>query len=742
MSPAARIPKTRLNIHKINYQEAPRNGERERQAQVLGRKEMERRKRRNKEDREAALRGEVRHSLKAIEVWRVHPRFDSHMFEDVESGTTHYSQGIEDEDEGAMDSESDGDDPISSAVYQHTKVDRPKREYPSWSERTTKDTQAWTRQLPELLDEYKKWKLRRRSHQPPPPTQDDRMFNVKGVDIFASPSMPLLESYVEFTTFQVAYFPFLRTQFSIVCDVYLALEWGIEDEVMKALGRDGEDWRAKNSCPPCEYKLERETPLIPSKQIHAWMVTIVLGVLTAHIRPQLSLPLTTTPTILPPEASQANTTSAQTSASNPPDILPPPPIATTPDDLEDGCIDKWKAAVAQDSEVRTEYYEQTGIFPVLCRHGMVIKYCEMVRSGEPAKYPLALISKCMELYDDHLQRGHDIGGSLEVTLVNSSLAEEAKSKGCDVCVNAFRGHAHCRRCQLGHHLMYKCGASLEDLEGCERLFLSSNSIARTIRHANEFHYLQSLDTHLRQRDEDKFAEVIPSSTLQTSLRNSQRMRSRRQMDEAEQAHRWQSRWKEPKEDGLKIDCLQALMKLETLQESHNTITSTWSLSTPDTPDTLSTPSSLKTAASRDKKIQADMRNTVRQLAKTGELLASLEVRLGLDKMKCNRALEKLEGLVIQRLYELEKAHRSNTGYKMRTHIAQALKKRSGAIKTALNSYNDIAAAMHPPRETLDLATVLAYTWVADFDILKSSRKDLTDVPWADPANRAMATKAH
>lgn len=70
-------------------------------------------------------------------------------------------------------------------------------------------------------------------------------------------------------------------------------------------------------------------------------------------------------------------TSAQTSQSSAMEVDSIPSTKA-----EDACTDKWKAAQAQDSEVKTEYYEQTGIFPVLCRHGMIIKCCEMVRSGE------------------------------------------------------------------------------------------------------------------------------------------------------------------------------------------------------------------------------------------------------------------------------------------------------------------------------------------------------------------------
>ncbi|KAJ7796922.1 hypothetical protein B0H14DRAFT_3157767 [Mycena olivaceomarginata] len=55
--------------------------------------------------------------------------------------------------------------------------------------------------------------------------------------------------------------PWLGTQFSVAFDVYLAVRARVDKRVHVALGRDTPDWRLKNACPACLYKLEGEPHL-------------------------------------------------------------------------------------------------------------------------------------------------------------------------------------------------------------------------------------------------------------------------------------------------------------------------------------------------------------------------------------------------------------------------------------------------------------------------------------------------
>jgi hypothetical protein len=72
---------------------------------------------------------------------------------------------------------------------------------------------------------------------------------------------------------------------------------------------------------------------------------------------------------------------------------------------------------------------------------------------------------------------------------------------------------------------------------------------------------------------------------------------------------------------------------------------------------------------------------------------------------------------------------------MRKHIGKALQKRSSAIRTALDRYNTAAQALTPPRQTLHWKDVVEYVFLADFDLLRDARQDISQRPWATPAGR-------
>jgi hypothetical protein len=72
---------------------------------------------------------------------------------------------------------------------------------------------------------------------------------------------------------------------------------------------------------------------------------------------------------------------------------------------------------------------------------------------------------------------------------------------------------------------------------------------------------------------------------------------------------------------------------------------------------------------------------------------------------------------------------------MRKHIGKALQKRSSAIRTALDRYNAAAQALTPPRQTLHWKDVVEYVFLVDFDLLRDTRQDISQRPWATPAGR-------
>ncbi|KIN96544.1 hypothetical protein M404DRAFT_33147 [Pisolithus tinctorius Marx 270] len=71
-------------------------------------------------------------------------------------------------------------------------------------------------------------------------------------------------------------------------------------------------------------------------------------------------------------------------------------------------------------------------------------------------------------------------------------------------------------------------------------------------------------------------------------------------------------------------------------------------------------------------------------------------------------------------------NQSGTGYKLRKHIGKALQTRSAA----LSQYN--AAAKVLGRQTLEFEEVVEYAFLADFDLLRDTWKDILTCPWASP----------
>ena len=120
------------------------------------------------------------------------------------------------------------------------------------------------------------------------------------------------------------------------------------------------------------------------------------------------------------------------------------------------------------------------------------------------------------------------------------------------------------------------------------------------------------------------------------------------------------------------------------------------------------------------------------------------------------ALDELERLVVQRLFELSKlgmsgtgthflVHKTHllifhTGYKLRTHIGKALQRRSEAIRNALARYNAQAAKLKPPRPPLTWKEIVDYSFLAEFDLLRQSRFDIRQANWAQPIHREAMVK--
>ena len=70
-------------------------------------------------------------------------------------------------------------------------------------------------------------------------------------------------------------------------------------------------------------------------------------------------------------------------------------------------------------------FDETGMFVSICRHGFILVVADMVKSGELAKYPLAVLEYLLGHLPDGVGGGYDCGCKFGKTLNCSPLGELA-----------------------------------------------------------------------------------------------------------------------------------------------------------------------------------------------------------------------------------------------------------------------------------------------------------------------------
>ncbi|KLO06443.1 hypothetical protein SCHPADRAFT_917527 [Schizopora paradoxa] len=432
------------------------------------------------------------------------------------------------------------------------------------------------------------------------------------------------------------------------------------------------------------------------------------------------------------------------------------------------CTDRWTNLAAESKKKMWGVFEETGIFLGACRHGVVMALCDMIRSGELAKYPIAIVNKLIDVFGDNILVGYDIGCGFSSTANNSPLfGPIVRKTGAQFCVNSFHGHAHCRKCQLEWHPTFVEGTGLEDFETCERVFSESNRVAATTRHTSAFHRRQAILRHFERWNNDKYSELsrfICNNYMQ-ALENINTLEETLKEKKAELGiedddifRRWANGERAylrameaaPKLDRLAVQYVKTLQELADAERKAEETRIQWCATSADE---LRSGEFYGQEASRTRRKETTKKHGYETVITLQRAAADFEAKLGIDErwqpdfeeyqdacrsaneLDYHYAVDRLEFLVVSRMFELSKLNRAGTGYKMRKHITKALKSRSKAIRTAVKKYNSAAIRLVPPRPELDIDDVLEYVFIAQFDLLRDSRGNVLQQEWARPAAR-------
>ncbi|KAG1862656.1 hypothetical protein F4604DRAFT_1882281 [Suillus subluteus] len=486
----------------------------------------------------------------------------------------------------------------------------------------------------------------------------------------------------------------LSRQFSISFDLYLEIRWSTDAIVMESLGHDPLHWRLRHACPACSYVLTNEEDLTFT-MLYAMDGNDFLKRFTRDL------------------------------------------VCTSSDKdapVDDSCEGRWENMDTAKTKKAWGIYDETGIFVAVCCHGFCLLIADMVQSGELAKYPLAVVAKLLDVFGGNLGGGYDIGCQFKTTLNNSTLGPLARSLNHTCLVSAFHGHAHRCLCQLVSLTTYIKGLGIEDLETCERTFSKSNSLASSLRYASVFHRQQAIDSYFEHNDNfEVYANL--SNFLYSNYRqaldilaNGNAVLPKLMQDigvvdmnifelwlEEEKAY-LKGFTREPDKETLHMEYWQRLVNLNANTLALQAATAVCQTSSHH--DTVS--------------YDSQTRNTCKAESARRHTLEDYDKNMRLYQL----ALDRLEGLIVARIFELTKMNRAGTGYKLCKHIAKALQTRSVAIRSALSTYNAVASVMSPPHKMLKWEEVIDYAFLADFDLLHDTRTDISQSLWSSPAARS------
>ncbi|TFK59095.1 hypothetical protein BDN72DRAFT_781218 [Pluteus cervinus] len=572
---------------------------------------------------------------------------------------------------------------------------------------------------------------------------------------------PLLKALADMQG--VVYRPYHAQQLAIAYDLYLELRELVRKRVDGVLERSDPMWRIKNTCPACTYSLKGEEKLIFNMLMTMDGNNSLKRVLS---KGQRSGAVSTTCV----DRTDSQTIGKDYYLSR--EKVDSWAAGVVHDGLAkaigevNSCESRWKNMVNDITSKMWAIFDETGVFLALCRHGFVLVIVDMVRSGELAKYGLAVVDALLEAFGSDIGSGYDIGCKFRTTIANSALGAKAQRLNFRSLVGAFHGHAHGRKCQLQNLATYVLGLGLEDLEGCERFFSRSNALSSSIRYASVFHRKQRIVTYLRHTDtfetyanlskflvdnykqalnilggEDAFTVTAMAhgianiSTIEGWL-----VDERKYLDGLST---------EPPTDTYEMEYLKRLQDYYHWSSTVSKAREKWAIATPSNMNQqmarqwAQQERQLRHALEMEDKALLSVQESERRLEISPRLrwepnsLDWNRVSEMVSLRDYRRAVDSLESLVVSRIFELTKMNMSDTGYHLRTQIAKALQARSQAIKTAIDKYNKIARTMKPPRDTLSWDEVVEYTFISDFDLLRDARQDVRLQPWATATSRKL-----
>ncbi|EJD39691.1 hypothetical protein AURDEDRAFT_41585, partial [Auricularia subglabra TFB-10046 SS5] len=169
----------------------------------------------------------------------------------------------------------------------------------------------------------------------------------------------------------------------------------------------------------------------------------------------------------------------------------------------DECEKSFIAAQEGITKASKNYYSDTGLMAILCRHDRVLWVANMTSAGEKQFYALALLNRVMRdlPLDWHVGVLYDIACQLSRSIEKFGYLEQFASR-LSFAVSVFHAYGHQWICQLVYHPRKRSGFGLTDGEGCERFWSAIRRLIAVLRVCGYFRRLFMLDRQFDFLDQE------------------------------------------------------------------------------------------------------------------------------------------------------------------------------------------------------------------------------------------------
>ncbi|KAJ7301708.1 hypothetical protein DFH08DRAFT_919079 [Mycena albidolilacea] len=374
------------------------------------------------------------------------------------------------------------------------------------------------------------------------------------------------------------------------------------------------------------------------------------------------------------------------------------------------CEASFKAADETRQKASSQFYSDTGLMALLCRHDRVLWLVNMHSAGEKTTLmqhlPLDIVVGI--LYDIACQAERSVRkwGFLGQYIDRLRFA-----------VSVFHAFGHDWPCQVVYHPLKCEGFGFSNGEGCERFWHSISHLIAHLRISGYHHRLYTLDSQVKQGDEANLFKLVEWNQRGTLFSKKKRVEAERQLKKSSHSKEFlKAQWKEQVKAQTKPAPRRSKTRGEKAVAMVIELRNTTEAQKVELKDCEAALCAATDDGDDDALVDAKMaRDDARaMLLKTQDRLRRNEAALGVDEkvqlqkhtkskffqLRFDARVKKirLRNLLRARKFEWERAERSSrrqqaSEHKLRSHTEAAVKRRQPKINNLVREYNKICDAI-------------------------------------------------